>query len=37
MGDEAKIITDTAHDMMLEAAWQEVADTMLAWLSERGS
>ncbi len=25
----------TAHDMMLEAGWEQVAETMLAWLQER--
>lgn len=25
-----------AHDMMLEAGWQQVAEKMLAWLEERG-
>jgi pimeloyl-ACP methyl ester carboxylesterase len=27
---------DVAHDMMLEAGWQAVADRILAWLSEQG-
>ena len=25
-----------AHDMMLEAGWRDVADTILAWLDQRG-
>jgi len=25
-----------AHDMMLEAGWQSVADRILRWLGDRG-
>jgi pimeloyl-ACP methyl ester carboxylesterase len=32
----AQIFPDMAHDMMLEKGWQQVADTILAWLKERG-
>lgn len=32
---QAEIFPDMAHDMMLEAAWQDVADRILAWLDER--
>jgi pimeloyl-ACP methyl ester carboxylesterase len=32
----AGIFPDMAHDMMLEAGWQQVADRILAWLNERG-
>ena len=32
----AHIFPDMAHDMMLEAGWQAVADRILAWLKERG-
>src|SRR5574341_654586 len=31
----AVVFPDTAHDMMLEAGWQQVADRMIAWLNER--
>jgi pimeloyl-ACP methyl ester carboxylesterase len=30
------IFPGVAHDMMLEAGWQPVADHILAWLRERG-
>jgi pimeloyl-ACP methyl ester carboxylesterase len=33
---QAVIFSDMAHDMMLEAGWQRVADHMIAWLNERG-
>ena len=29
---DLQIIPDMAHDMMLEAGWQEVADRIIAWL-----
>ena len=32
----AEIFPNMAHDMMLEAGWQKVADRILAWLNERG-
>jgi alpha-beta hydrolase superfamily lysophospholipase len=32
----AEIFPNMAHDMMLEAGWQQVADRILAWLNERG-
>ncbi len=31
---EAEIFDDMAHDMMLEAGWQSVADRILGWLEE---
>jgi pimeloyl-ACP methyl ester carboxylesterase len=31
---EAEIFNDMAHDMMLEAGWQSVADRILEWLEE---
>ncbi len=31
-GADSKIFAGMAHDMMLEAGWQSVADRMLAWL-----
>lgn len=34
-GTEAVLFPDMAHDMMLEPGWQDVADSILAWLSER--
>jgi pimeloyl-ACP methyl ester carboxylesterase len=34
-GTEAVVFPGMAHDMMLEANWQEVADGMLSWLRER--
>jgi len=33
---QAEIFDDMAHDMMLEAGWQSVADRILSWLEERG-
>jgi len=35
-GTTATIFPDMAHDMILEPGWREVADTILAWLDERG-
>ena len=35
-GLEAKIFAHIAHDMMLEAGWERVAETILDWLEERG-
>ena len=35
-GTPAEIFPDMAHDMMLEASWQAVADRMLGWLDELG-
>ncbi len=32
---KAQIFPNMAHDMMLEAGWQGVANTVLAWLRER--
>jgi len=32
---KAEIFPGMAHDMMLEAGWQKVADRILAWLHER--
>jgi pimeloyl-ACP methyl ester carboxylesterase len=32
----ATIFPHMAHDMMLEAGWQDVADAILAWLGQRG-
>ncbi|HLB49446.1 MAG TPA: alpha/beta fold hydrolase [Anaerolineales bacterium] len=32
----AEIFPNMAHDMMLEAGWQAVADRIIAWLNERG-
>jgi len=32
---EAELFTGMAHDMMLEARWQDVADRILAWLGKR--
>ena len=32
----AEIFPDMAHDMMLEAGWQAVADRILAWFYDRG-
>lgn len=33
---EAVIVPDMAHDMMLEAGWEAVADRILEWLDDRG-
>lgn len=33
-GVEAEIFDDMAHDMMLEAGWQNVADRIIDWLRE---
>jgi alpha-beta hydrolase superfamily lysophospholipase len=33
---QAEILADMAHDMMLEAGWQAVADRILSWLGEQG-
>jgi pimeloyl-ACP methyl ester carboxylesterase len=33
---QAVIFPDLAHDMMLEAGWQAVADRIIAWLNDRG-
>jgi len=33
---QAETFPDMAHDMMLEAGWQKVADRILAWLGMRG-
>ena len=30
------ILPDTAHDVMLEANWQQAADCIMAWLKEKG-
>jgi alpha-beta hydrolase superfamily lysophospholipase len=35
-GTQAEFFANMAHNMMLEAGWQSVADRMLAWLDERG-
>jgi alpha-beta hydrolase superfamily lysophospholipase len=35
-GTDAVIFPDMAHDMMLEPAWQQVADTIIRWLRDRG-
>jgi pimeloyl-ACP methyl ester carboxylesterase len=32
----AQIFPNMAHDMMLEAGWQQVADRIVGWLDERG-
>ena len=34
-GVEAESFDDMAHDMMLEADWQSVADRIMSWLRER--
>ena len=34
-GTQAEFFTGMAHDMMLEAGWQSVADRMINWLAER--
>ncbi len=33
---EAELFTNMGHVMMLEPAWQQVADRILTWLAERG-
>jgi pimeloyl-ACP methyl ester carboxylesterase len=33
---QAEIFPNMAHEMMLEAGWQQVADRTIAWLTERG-
>jgi pimeloyl-ACP methyl ester carboxylesterase len=33
-GVEAEIFDEMAHDMMLEAGWQDVADRIIDWLRE---
>jgi len=35
-GTTAVIQPGAAHDLMLDPSWQTVADTILAWLNERG-
>jgi pimeloyl-ACP methyl ester carboxylesterase len=35
-GAETGMFPDMAHDMMLEAGWEAVAERILAWLQERG-
>jgi len=34
-GTQAEFLPDMAHDMMLEAGWQAVADRILGWLNEQ--
>jgi hypothetical protein len=34
-GVKAEIFSDMAHDMMLEAGWQGVADRIISWLGEQ--
>ena len=33
---QAELLPDMAHDMMLEAGWQVVADRILGWLDDQG-
>ena len=33
---QARIFPNMAHDLMLEDGWQDVADSILSWLEERG-
>ena len=33
-GTDAVIFPDMAHDMMLEPAWQQVADKIIGWLRD---
>jgi alpha-beta hydrolase superfamily lysophospholipase len=33
---KAEVLPDMAHDMMLEAGWQAVADRILSWLKGQG-
>lgn len=35
-GTQAIMFPDMAHDLMLEPGWQQVADSIIAWLRERG-
>lgn len=35
-GQEAVILPDTAHDVMLEKNWQRAADVILDWLKSKG-
>jgi alpha-beta hydrolase superfamily lysophospholipase len=35
-GAQVEIFPDMAHDMMLEAGWQAVANRILSWLKEKG-
>jgi alpha-beta hydrolase superfamily lysophospholipase len=35
-GVKAEIFPNMAHDMMLEAGWQSVAERILGWLQEKG-
>ena len=35
-GKEAEIFEGMAHDMMLEAGWQAVADRIIGWLGQEG-
>ncbi len=35
-GTQAVIFPNMAHDVMLEAGWEKVAETILKWLDERG-
>ena len=34
-GVQAKLFSEMAHDVMLEAGWQAVADRILGWLGEQ--
>jgi alpha-beta hydrolase superfamily lysophospholipase len=33
---QAEFFPNMAHDMMLEAGWQKVAERIVAWLKEKG-
>jgi hypothetical protein len=33
-GTQAEMFTGIAHDMMLEAKWQSVADRIIGWLGD---
>jgi pimeloyl-ACP methyl ester carboxylesterase len=35
-GKSAEIFPDMAHDVMLEAGWEKVAQRILEWLEEKG-
>ena len=35
MGVQARFLANTGHVMMLDAAWQETADCIIAWLQEQ--